>query len=139
MIPHYRDWFDEVARDLKTQKALSDGFSAMQGGMVIGGNTDSSEMEKLVSRLVVKKGNRSAANPVWGLETIIEEIGLSFLQQDWQEDWDEEEGGNGLLLFGPVGTGKSMVAQELANRYGLSFISICSSDIYGKSLGESQK
>ena len=46
---------------------------------------------------------------------------------------------NGLLLFGPVGTGKTMMAQELANRYGLSFVSISSSDIYGKWLGESQK
>ena len=87
MIPDYRDWFDEVAQDLKTQKALGAGISAMQGGrqgVVLGENGALSEMENLESRLVVKKGNRSAANPVWGLESTIEEIGLSLTQQDWQ-------------------------------------------------------
>lgn len=134
-MPNYTTWFDEVAQDLRTQKF------AMQGGredVALGRSGDLSEMENLESRLVVNKGDRSAVKPVWGPEHIIEEIGLSMTQHDWQETWEKPAGCHGLLL-GPVLTGKTMMTQELANRYGLSFISISLSDICGKWLGESQK
>ena len=49
------------------------------------------------------------------------------------------ESNGGLLLFGPPGSGKTMMARAIANRANMAFFPVRCSDIVGKYFGEAEK
>jgi len=56
-----------------------------------------------------------------------------FFQEGLQEPW------KGVLLFGPPGTGKTMLARSVANMNGISFFNCSASALVNKYRGESEK
>lgn len=79
---------------------------------------------------------------VAGLDTVKEEVKLKVLlpieNPEAFEGYQKKNGG-GLLLFGPPGTGKTMIAAAIANEIGAKFYSIKPSDLLHQGIGNTEK
>lgn len=71
-------------------------------------------------------------------QLVLDEIIHPLIYSDIYERFRVDNSG-GLLLFGPPGSGKTMMARAIANRAQMSFFSIKCSDIVGKYFGEAEK
>lgn len=79
---------------------------------------------------------------VAGLEDVKTEVRRKvlnpLLHPEMYEGYDKRNGG-GLLLFGPPGTGKTMIAAAIAKEIGAKFCSLGPSDILSTGVGNSEK
>lgn len=71
-------------------------------------------------------------------QLIMEEIINPLLYEDLYQKFLIKTNG-GLLLFGPPGSGKTMMARAVASQADMAFFSIKCSDIVGKYFGEAEK
>ena len=71
-------------------------------------------------------------------QLVMDEIINPLLHRELYERFHIENNG-GLLLFGPPGSGKTMLARAIANKADMAFFSVRCSDIVGKYFGEAEK
>ena len=71
-------------------------------------------------------------------QLILDEIIHPILHRELYQRFHVENNG-GLLLFGPPGSGKTMIARAIANQAHMAFFSVRCSDIVGKYFGEAEK
>lgn len=71
--------------------------------------------------------------------TLYELISLPLERPEWFRSGILREAVSGILLFGPPGTGKTMLAKAVAAQSGSNFISVTSSSIYDMYVGEGEK
>jgi len=71
-------------------------------------------------------------------QLVMEEIIHPLMYKDLYSRFRIESNG-GLLLFGPPGSGKTMMARAIANKAQMPFFSVKCSDIVGKYFGEAEK
>jgi transitional endoplasmic reticulum ATPase len=79
---------------------------------------------------------------IGGLEDVKEKIRQSIIYPFENPDIYEHYGvnaGGGVLLYGPPGTGKTLIAKATAHECGAAFISVKTSGIMSKFVGESEQ
>ena len=81
-------------------------------------------------------------NDIGGLESLREELDLVIAQPIANPEAFESIGifqAAGILLFGPPGCGKTIIAKAVANQCGASFISVKGPELLNKYVGESER
>ncbi|KAF8424050.1 P-loop containing nucleoside triphosphate hydrolase protein [Tirmania nivea] len=101
---------------------------------------DSQAVSQIINEIVVK-GDEVHWDDVAGLEgakmALKEAVVYPFLRPDLFRGLREPA--RGMLLFGPPGTGKTMIARAVATESKSTFFSISASSLTSKYLGESEK
>ena len=119
------------------------GGGCLGGGSLggsLGGNVDPDALQQ-VAREIVVKGDEVHWDDIAGLDAakqaLKEAVVYPFLRPDLFSGLREPA--KGMLLFGPPGTGKTMLARAVATESRSTFFSISASSLTSKYLGESEK
>lgn len=110
-------------------------------------NEEGSSETKLKTKPLVKKNSKEESSStsfedIVGLSAVKEEIFTKMVYPFHYPELAEKYGvkkGGGILLFGPPGTGKTMIARAIAQELDASFFPIVPSQIMDKLVGESEK
>lgn len=122
-------------------------FDEVQLPKVYKANIEAFELLKtggLVKTHEVKKTNESkklSFKDIGGLDHVIERLEDAILFPIRYADAHREEGvdvSKGVLLYGKPGTGKTLLAEALANEADAHFRKICSTDLEAKYVGETE-
>ncbi len=109
----------------------------------IGGAPSGREEKKLTKEdLIVREKPNIKFSDIGGLDSVKEELRKAiiypFTHKKLYEYYNQKPGG-GVLLYGPPGCGKTMIAKAAACECGADFINIDTSTIMSKWVGESEK
>jgi transitional endoplasmic reticulum ATPase len=109
----------------------------------IGGAPSSRENKKMTKDdLIFKEKPNIKFTDIGGLNNVKEELKKAiiypFTHQKLYEYYNQKPGG-GVLLYGPPGCGKTMIAKAAATECGADFINVETSAIMSKWVGESEK
>lgn len=109
-------------------------------------NDDFDAALKVVKPCAMREGFITVPDVKWSdigsLQNIREELELAVLSHVKHPELLEKLGLNfsaGLLLFGPPGCGKTLVAKAVTNEAGLNFISVKGPELLNKYVGESER
>ncbi len=92
--------------------------------------------------LILKEAPDIGFSDIGGLEPVKEEIRKAIIYPFTHKDLYAmygQKAGKGILLYGPPGCGKTMMAKAAAKECGADFISVKTSSIVSKWVGESEK
>ena len=93
-------------------------------------------------KLVSRSENKITFKDIGGLEELKEEISFKIIEPFNNPDlfkYYGKQAGGGILMYGPPGCGKSLIAMATANEANVNFIHVKSSDLKSKFVGETEK
>jgi transitional endoplasmic reticulum ATPase len=136
----------ELARDCDQAKVENRRGAPVPSRKSNGGNAreKSSEVdgETSASQWVVKEKPSIRFADVAGLEDVKEDIRLKMIYPFQHPELAERfaiKAGGGILLFGPPGTGKTMLAKATAGEIDATFFRISPADVLSKWVGEAEQ
>lgn len=102
------------------------------------------EQSNKIKMSVQPKNNdgRIDFNSIGGLESLKEEIRIKIIEPILNPEIFKEFGkkaGGGILMYGPPGCGKSLIAEATANEANASFFHVKPSELKSKYVGETEK
>lgn len=105
---------------------------------------DAAEAEKAFkpANIIANSSNKITFADIGGLEDLKEEIRFKIIEPFKNPDVFEYYGksvGGGILMYGPPGCGKSLIAKATANEAEATFMHVKSSDLKSKYVGETEK
>ncbi|MBT5022346.1 ATP-binding protein [Candidatus Woesearchaeota archaeon] len=104
--------------------------------------TKITQIDSSHSDLLSKKDNKIKFSDIGGLEELKDEIKFKIIEPFQKPDLFKYYGksvGGGILMYGPPGCGKSLIAKATANEANANFIHVKSSDLKSKFVGETEK
>ncbi len=107
-----------------------------------GGGSDTDESSLSKDDLFLKEIPNIGFADIGGLESVKEEIRKAIIYPFTHKDLYKmygQKAGEGILLYGPPGCGKTMMAKAAAKECGANFISVKTSSIVSKWVGASEK
>lgn len=128
----------------KAQSLKSTGVQRSGSGVSSEGRGDSETDESSLSKddLIMKDLPKIGFDDIGGLESVKEEIRKAIIYPFTHKDLYKmygQKAGEGILLYGPPGCGKTMMAKAAAKECGADFISVKTSSIVSKWVGASEK
>ncbi len=93
-------------------------------------------------KLLAPKDNKIGFKDIGGLEELKEEIRFKIIEPFRNPElfnYYGQQAGGGILMYGPPGCGKSLIAKATANEAQANFIHVKGSDIKSKYVGETEK
>ncbi|KAJ2415252.1 hypothetical protein GGI10_001821 [Coemansia sp. RSA 2530] len=159
-VPEYRQWSD-ISKELDPEEDFTAGDSSAGSSGVGGGGRAASVLspqrriqlakknlteyeQRLIGSVVSPQSIPTGFDQVCvkpeTVTTLQEIITLPMLRPEYfSKGVLKRYGVSGILLFGPPGTGKTMLAKAVAKESGSVVLNIRASDIYDKYVGEGEK
>lgn len=131
--------FTEAASKLKRMKAAG---VTVEGGSKGGHETTEETKEEKAKSFILAEKPKIRFKDIAGLEGVKEQIKEAIVYPFKYPDeykYFGVKGGGGILLYGPPGCGKTMLAAAAAGECDAMFINLKISDIKDKYVGESEK
>ena len=96
------------------------------------------EMRAFVEPLDNIKPRFDEIHGLQAAKDVFERLGSRMIASDEMEKW-KSSNGLGVLLFGPQGTGKTVLVRAFAEEFGLTFFNVPSHSILQKYVGDAEK
>lgn len=100
------------------------------------------KIKPVLVRKFMKGNGKINFDSIGGLEDLKQEIRMKIIEPFKRPDLFKfygKQAGGGILMYGPPGCGKSLIAKATANEAGANFIQVKSSDLKSKFVGETEK
>ena len=129
------EWIEKI----KPENFATNVFDFFNSQQMVVENANRAVLAKLL-QVEQKMKKPSSFAGIGGLNPIIETLKRDIVYPiKYPFAYENVDLNRGIILYGKPGTGKTMLAQALANETGANFIKICGSDMESKWVGESEK